>query len=243
MPRGSASPKRRRAVRQYSLDGLILGEYACIAKVLLEQPKWHDAGIRKCCLRQHNANSAYGFVWRFVDSDDLYTMSVEDRRKLIRSLLSPAYFPDTIRMYTLFGELVSEFSSVLDIEDEYGFLKDSITKCCKRFKSYKTAYAYVWRYASDDELYNLSVLERQKLLYVIRKYTRDGEFVDMFSSLQDAQHSVKQAVGVCITACYKRRRPTGFGFVWRLASDDDLADRADNARAIEGWRLSHSVAS
>lgn len=235
MPRGSYGALQRRPIRQYSIDGEIIRDYECISIILAEYPDWHETGIRKCCLRSGNANSAYGFVWRYVDTDELYDLSVEERKTMIRSLISVRYYPYKVRMYTLLGEFVREYDSIPAIEHEFDFCRGKVSKCCTRKKNVRSAFGYVWRYASDDELFELSVLERQKLLFVIRQYTKDGTFVNMFDSLTDACYSVKGGAGSGITACCRRRRPTAYNFIWRLASDDEYAGKPDNITAMEEW--------
>lgn len=51
-----------------------------------------------------------------------------------------------VYQYTLKGKLVREWPSTMEVERELGYLQSNISKCC--LGKYKTAYGYIWRYAS-----------------------------------------------------------------------------------------------
>ena len=52
-----------------------------------------------------------------------------------------------ISQYTLQGEHIKDWNSVIYVEMELGYDRSNITKCCKGKR--KTAYGYKWMYLSD----------------------------------------------------------------------------------------------
>ena len=54
--------------------------------------------------------------------------------------------PRPVRQLSVDGELIKEYNSIKDAERETGFDNSGIAKACKGKQ--KTAYGYIWRYAS-----------------------------------------------------------------------------------------------
>lgn len=66
-----------------------------------------------------------------------------------------------IRQYSPDGVLISEYTSASDAERRTGLSADNIRWGCQRGSKSGLASGYVWRYASDDDLYELSEPERR----------------------------------------------------------------------------------
>ena len=56
-------------VRQYTLDGEFLAEYAS-ASAAMRVLGYDHSTISACCLRKKCRRTSYGFLWRFVDDDE-----------------------------------------------------------------------------------------------------------------------------------------------------------------------------
>lgn len=47
------------------------------------------------------------------------------------------------------GNVLEEFSSASEIERKYNYNKTSILRCCKKVKSYHTAYGFIWEFKNS----------------------------------------------------------------------------------------------
>lgn len=54
-----------------------------------------------------------------------------------------------IYQFTIDGKFVKEWPSIHEINRVLGFHRGHISDCCKRKPKYKTAYGFIWRFASD----------------------------------------------------------------------------------------------
>lgn len=74
----------------------------------------------------------------------------------------------------------------------------------------------------------------------IRCYSLDYEFIAEFSSLMEVVglYFIPYA---SLRDCCNRRRKSCRNHIWRFVSDDEFADRPENANAIEEWRQAHNV--
>lgn len=154
---------------------------------------------------------------------------------------------DTIRQYSLTGNLVSEFSCATAAEKATGFDARGIVACCRR--SCKVSQSFIWRFCADDEFYRAlqdgSTFEDIKKMFIsyigaIRQYTKDKIFVAEYTSISAAS----SATGIStsgIGSCCRRYSKTSNGFLWRFEADDEFADIPENATVIEEWRKAHSV--
>ena len=131
-----------KAVRQYTPYGVLVGEYqsSCEVERLFG---FDDTSIRKCCARQVERKTSCGFAWRFVDDDELFSLSEAERFKLLSLRV--------VRQYTKDGKLVMEHPSVYAARATAGIRDSCINKCLA--KKRPSANGFVWRYADDDELH------------------------------------------------------------------------------------------
>ena len=145
-----ASGRPRCNIRQYSFDGVLVGEYET-SEAICKTYKVQPGEVRKNCKRLYT--QAGGFVWRYVTDDELFEMSEEGRMKRIMQLRAESKNHGVIRQYTKDGILVAEFASsyeaaqVVETADP-----SSILKCCKRVKHYKSVRGFLWRFSNDDEI-------------------------------------------------------------------------------------------
>lgn len=52
-----------------------------------------------------------------------------------------------VRQYTLDGKYIKEWDSLTDIQNELGFCRSNISKCCKG--EYKQANNFIWKFKKD----------------------------------------------------------------------------------------------
>lgn len=233
-------------VRQYSINGELVKVFESLSSIR-DELGFNITHISSCCHHDSGRRIVNGFVWRLVCDDELYSLSVDERKKLISDLKIPVswnilkIYKCGVRQYSLSGELIKEFSSLAEAEAVTGINSDSISRCCHG--SRLTAYGYIWRYVDNDELFDGSVSVDTILgIRYIRKYTLNGVFISEYSKLKDV-HLEYGVRGTNVTKVCKRL--TGYrtfrGYLWRYSDDDEFADRPENAKAIEEWRKAHNV--
>lgn len=218
--RKSGTP--RGSVRQYTLEGVFVEEYDSIEVASLKSNIVHS-NISACCRRKFASGG--GFVWRYSADDELFGLTIDERKEVIGRRY--------IRQYDVNGAIVGEYLLTTDIE----FIKSrgsqkQVTSCCNRYPDAKSAQGFVWRYSNDDEFFGLSVAERVKLIKpllcwsrirAVRQYTKSGVLVAEHKTLLDAKKSVGcDGHNSAITAVCSRRKPSAFGYIWRWATDDEL---------------------
>ena len=69
-------PSTKRPVRQYTLDKKFVAEYESITEAL-ESLGRRLPSISNCCSRKPGCYSCGGFIWRYVDDDELYEAVVK----------------------------------------------------------------------------------------------------------------------------------------------------------------------
>lgn len=67
----NANPRGRRAVRQYTKDGVLVAEYASGAEASRALGVVRASGLYRCCLRYKSHSTYAGFIWRYVDDDEI----------------------------------------------------------------------------------------------------------------------------------------------------------------------------
>lgn len=133
---GTGREDARVSVIQYSMSGELIKIWESINSIIKEL-EYDGSAIIRCC--KNEQKSSYGFIWCYADEE-----LTEERIKWCNS-------SDKKRMiiqYSLNGEFIKIYDSVTDACNAVeGKSTSAISKCCKHEK--KTAYGYIWRYASD----------------------------------------------------------------------------------------------
>lgn len=141
------SLSKSQAVRKYSLDGSFVSEYSSGVRAA-SLHSCTKSVISLCCMRA--VRIAVGFVWRATDDDELFDMSVSERKSLFDSY--DFHFVKNrgkcVRKYSSDGEFLDEFSSATQAAKTCGTI-EGICKCCRRVIC--TSVGYIWRYVDDDE--------------------------------------------------------------------------------------------
>ena len=69
--------------------------------------------------------------------------------KTYNRITAGKYDRKKICQYELSGEFIKEWNTATQINDELGFDKSAILRCCKGAQ--KKSYWYVWKFKEDDE--------------------------------------------------------------------------------------------
>ncbi len=125
-----------------------------------------------------------------------------------------------ISQYDLDGNIIKNWSSIVDASRELGLSKEGIYQCCSDcYTNCRTLGGFIWRYSEDEltkeyvELCNRKWNEKSVIQYSI-----SGEFICMFKNMTEAE--LKTGVSHShISRCCKGNRKTAGGFVWKYYKD------------------------
>ena len=150
-----------RHIDQYSLDGLFIKEWDCIATA---QRELKIFGIGKCCKQE--TQTAGGYQWKYSDDNRTITkyikpkhiMSDETKRKLsaskkgkpsklkgksgMKGIKNPRATP--IMQFTLDDVFIRQWDYITQASRELGINLSSLSECLKGKQ--KTAGGYKWKY-------------------------------------------------------------------------------------------------
>lgn len=172
--RASTGGSRGKPVRVYSDKLELLGEFISCAEAG-RQLRVSKCAITQCC---RGVDPSYlGFKWQFVENDKYYKAGMKPKCSTpelleLCSTRASGLPRCTIRQYSVGGDFLGEYSSLDEIALKCHVWYLSVVPCCKR-ECAKGA-GYVWRYAVDDELVNLSKSDRYLLIKkIIQEFNHD----------------------------------------------------------------------
>lgn len=126
--KGSLSAER--TVRQYTLDGKLVGEYRSQSEAS-RKFGIKASDISKCTHRK--VKSVKGFVWRFIGDTFDY-----DKKTSAKCVIQ----------YTLDGNFIKEYKSITDAQLATGVTGGNISGCC--LHKQKTAGGFIWKYKNEN---------------------------------------------------------------------------------------------
>lgn len=117
-----------------------------------------------------------------------------------------------VKQFTLSGEYVKTWDSIKEVE---AFLningaEANIVACCLNRK--KRAYGYIWKYEED----NSPVKPQMPYRHPVCQYTKDGEFVAIYSTLKEA-FDITGIKETSIGNCLHGRSNSAGGYVWKFS--------------------------
>ena len=134
---GSAVREQRsKAVRQYSPYGVFIAEYPSTLDAE-RATGVASAGIQRNCKGECQRPTTCGFVWRYVDNDDLFELPEHDRIYKIADKV--------ILQLTLDGKLVAEHPEIYIAQKTTGVGYSTIHACLHGKQ--KVGKGFIWRYA------------------------------------------------------------------------------------------------
>lgn len=117
---------RRKAVRQYTLNGEFVAEYKSVTEAS-KATNTAMLSICSCCKKRHGYSYANGYIWRYAD-DTSEVVMIYDRR---------------IEQYSLQGEYLRTFKTQSDAARAIGVTPSAI-RCCLCGKT-KSSGGFIWK--------------------------------------------------------------------------------------------------
>lgn len=213
-------------ITQYNLYGEKLncfyssteaGEYIKEIKHMNKSVSTILKNITGCC--RGDRQTAYGFVWRKMnDSFDKYPLRIDYPRKEEKKVDKP------IDVYTIDGEQVGTFSNINEAFKELGLLekqKNQALRCCSGYNA--MAFGYIWRYHNEPfNKYSCATINGS---IRINKYSKDGVFLNRYSSYTHAADSVNTTNRKAISDCCKGTNHYYKGYLWFYINDTEQPDK------------------
>lgn len=139
----------RKAVVQYSLEGIKINEYKSLAEASSLNNFKANTSISSCC--KGKANTAYGYMWRFkeeVVEEKIPpyngTKMTEEQKNRLANM-----FRKKVNQYSINGEYIETYISIQEACRQIkGKSSTPISHACKKIK--ETAYGYRWEYAEEQ---------------------------------------------------------------------------------------------
>ena len=95
------------------------------------------------------------------------------------------YFNIGVEQYDLDGNFIKSWEQLKYIEEETGWLKTNIVKCCKQKQL--SAYGYLWKYINDDSLLFISPKLNKSFYKKIKIFDKKtNALLGIFDSLKEA---------------------------------------------------------
>lgn len=169
-------------------------------------------------------NRACNIEW--VESGD----QIDITHMCVDMMANGEYSKNGIRQYSPNGELVHTYLSSLDVIRHLNCRASVITYYCKHKLTGRLRFGHVWRFADDDELYELPIDERVKCIGLrgVRQYNTNKCLIKEFQSAEAAAEHLG-VVPNNIRRCCDRLQITFNGYIWRYADDDELAELPENS--------------
>ncbi len=123
----------------------------------------------------------------------------------------------SVNQYDLKGNFIKTYNSILEAQNETGAAHTTIIRCCKRYKSAKSAGGYQWRYANDcDDIGEIKYgINNGGKKQKINQYDRNMNLIMTWNSISDAAKELGLHTSNIIEACKNGRQKTSGGFIWR----------------------------
>lgn len=213
-------------IRQYDLDGNLVSERKTVES-------WRGSGLEttcilKCCVREQSFS--HGYTYRYTVDDELFNMTKEERVALFKQMSMLSGKASCVRKYAPDGMLVGEYKSINEAAGFNRATAKRISSVCSRVPTFVTAAGFIWRYATDDDLYGLTIEKRSLVIADltsrrgkrIRQYTKDGIFVNEYKTSGVAARAVGGDCTTIASCCKIGSTNTAYGFRWRWADKDEL---------------------
>lgn len=134
---GADSPISKKVV-QYDLDGNLIKIWSCISDA---ERELNIFNIVSCCQRKPNYKTVGGYIWRYFGDELTEEDIVQCKKRRGRKCVAN---------YTLSGELVCVFESIVDAALKTGIKHTHISRCCREVRP--TAGGFIWKYYEDTEM-------------------------------------------------------------------------------------------
>lgn len=197
-------------VRQYDLDGKLLGTYDSIgiaAKAIGISGETIGSVVRGL------TKTGGGFVWTRTDEPYVHTISQEKKLAAITKRIP-------VRQYSPTGELLGTYNTMKSASDETGVSEDTIGRVIKG-KS-KIGGGFIWTRTTEPYDHVARYGSSSPVLFAnrrrVNKLTVDGRLIETFATIADANRAIgnkPSATGI-YSACRGNRKYSA-GFRWEYA--------------------------
>lgn len=203
------SQYKKKAILQYSLDGILLNKFSCIQEAV-QQTGYSETSIRDVC--NHHRHSSNGYIWCH-----------EDEPKSIQQLIAEIPLEKTkhpVEQYTLDGTLIKKYNSINEAAQAIGVHRSSIEDAASG-KSFNCQ-GYLWKYQDDEQ----DIIERVKrnnnkkdyAKIAVNQYDLQGNFIATYNSAAEAAIAVgKPGNGSSITKACKGKLKSAYKYRWAYA--------------------------
>ena len=126
--------------------------------------------------------------------------------------------------YTLDGDLIKEWNSVYEIQEELGFNENTIRNACNN-KEHLSAYGYQWSYQKSDNIGEYNSTTQKKTVY---QYDKQGNLVNIYDTILSVSEDGFSFGNVA--NCCRGIRKTSSGYVWSYTPLDknEIANKLHN---------------
>lgn len=134
-------------VHQYSYDGRLVDTHASL-KAAADKTSISKNSISLVCKRYMNSRTAGGFVWRYENDDELYSLTVDERHDAIKELLTKRQ--KAVRQYSEDGQFIAEFGSPFEAAKVTGCHRNRIINCCNNRQGNQSFGGFVWKWVEES---------------------------------------------------------------------------------------------
>ena len=117
-----------------------------------------------------------------------------------------------IAKYSFEGELLDTYMSLKEAAKRNSVTEDSISGCCKGWRSFSNGFRWKYYNINEDILNNIGEYKNPRLKAVIQK-DKQGDLIHIYSSIKEASEKTgirKNNICACCKGVYK----TSGGFIW-----------------------------
>lgn len=150
----------KKSIRQYSTDGELVFDHPSVSYAAFASGITQNVIANSCSSKSY----AGGYFWFSCRDDELIDRSVEERVKLLGIR--------KIRQYAQDGTIVGEYVCAEEAVEKTKVRKYPLLRACERDKGYLTTGGFFWRYADDDELYDLCIDSRERKFKKLKEKTK-----------------------------------------------------------------------
>lgn len=138
-----------------------------------------------------------------------------------------------VLQYSLNGNLIREWDSLIDINKELGISVSSIQNCCAGYT--RTSNGFKWKY-KDGVRQNSNYLETIKAVY---QYSLEGDYISEFPSSRIAAQTLDIDASGIQKFCNgnKEKRAHCGGFLWSYKKETKYSEKT----YLEGWTQHHRL--
>lgn len=205
------TPKRRKAVLQYDLDGNFIQEYESIEHITDKEGKAH---ISDCCNKKRN--SALGYIWRYKDISNAQCNTegyydVKPYQKVVNG-------EKEVIVYDIQGNFCGKYKSMQEAARKYGTTTALMGAVCRGERKHSKGYIFAYSDITDNELQKKIEFANSKIIKKsIAQYDLEGNLITIHKRARDAASYIGVAGRDKIVACCFGMIPNAFGYIWKYA--------------------------